>query len=263
MVYKRTYRKPHYIRVAEELRDGINSKQWMPGDLLPSETELCKRFSVSRGTAVKAIEILLRDGLAQRKQGVGTFVLRPALHRMPGYLLGFSETVNRQGMKPTHRLVEMRELARKDALQYGCEEAAILLKRVRLVDDVPWAIHTSLVPLSIIQTAPDIFGDASRVRDADFSLYKAFEDEGLVITHADEAINARLAMEEEVELLDIELPSAVMLVHRWSFDKEDRLIELSEAVYLGECYTYDTRLVRTQGVSTIDNHRPSRGDTWQ
>lgn len=261
MIYKRTYRKPHYVRVAEELRDGIKSKQWVPGDLLPSETELCKRFSVSRGTAIKAIDVLQRDGLAQRKQGVGTFVLRPALHRMPGYLLGFSETVIRQGMKPTHHLIKMCELARKDALQYGCDETAILLKRVRLVDDVPWAIHTSLIPLAIIQRAPDILGDARRVKDASFSLYKTLEDEGIITDHADESINARLATEEEVELLDIELPSAIMLVHRRSFDKDDRLIELNEAVYLGECYTYDTRLVRSQGISGIDNHRASRSDT--
>ena len=73
-----------YLDLASEIRDNIVSKKWKPGDLLPSETQLCRDFGVSRGTVVKALEVLHREGLAQRRQGVGTFVSRPALHRMPG-----------------------------------------------------------------------------------------------------------------------------------------------------------------------------------
>ena len=243
--------KPRYAVLSDELRDGIRAGKWVPGDLLPSEAQLCLKFGVSRGTVVKAIDVLLAEGLLQRRQGVGTFVSRPALHRSPGYLLGFSETVRRQGRVPSHRLMGQRQLDRIEALQFGCDERALLLERIRLVDGFPWAIHTALVPMRVAADVPALTGPDSRVADSDFSLYKTFDEAGLEIDHADEHINVRLATGKEAEQLGIELPSAVMLVHRKSFDNRGNLIELIEAVYLQDCYTYDARLVRSNRLSVL------------
>ena len=251
MTPNRNAGKPRYVVLSDELRDGIREGKWVPGDLLPSEAQLCLQFGVSRGTVVKAIDVLLAEGLLQRRQGVGTFVSRPALHRSPGYLLGFSETVRRQGRMPTHRLIGQRQLDRSEALQFGCDEPALLLDRIRLVDGLPWAIHTALVPMRIAATVPALTGSKSRVEKSDFSLYTTFDEAGLEIDHADETINVRLATEKEAELLGIELPSAVMLVHRKSYDKRGNLIELIEAVYLQDSYTYDARLVRSNPLSVL------------
>ena len=251
MTPNRNAGKPRYAVLSDELRAGIRAGKWAPGDLLPSEAQLCVQFGVSRGTVVKAIDVLLAQGLLQRRQGVGTFVSRPALHRSPGYLLGFSETVQRQGRIPTHRLIGQRRLDRSEALQFGCDEPALLLDRIRLVDGLPWAIHTALVPMRIAATVPALTGPESRVANSDFSLYKTFDEAGLEISHADETINVRLATKKEAGHLGIELPSAVMLVHRKSFDKRGNLIELIEAVYLQDCYTYDARLVRSSPLSVL------------
>ncbi|HSG98172.1 MAG TPA: GntR family transcriptional regulator [Woeseiaceae bacterium] len=245
-----------YLDLASELRDRIVSKKWKPGDLLPSETELCRDFGVSRGTVVKALDVLNREGLAQRRQGVGTFVSRPALHRMPGFILGFSETVRQQGRTPTHRLVDQAELTRTEALQYGCDEPALMLNRIRLVDGVPWAIHKAVIPLSLAEKVPALYGAESEAEQPGFSLYTVLEDAGHTIDHADEAVNTRLATAEEAQLLEIDMPAAVMLVHRKSFDTRGRLVELIEAVYLGECYTYETQLVRAHGASGVSADNP-------
>lgn len=249
----RKVNSPLYLSVATHLREGVSSHKWNPGDLLPSEAQLCHQFAVSRGTVVKAIEVLMSEGLLQRRQGVGTFVARPALHRMPGYLLGFSETVRRQGRVPTHILISETKLNRAESLQFGCDQPAIMFKRIRLVDGVPWAIHNSLVPLTVAESVPSLYGPDSRVTDAEFSLYQAFDENGLVIDHADEAINVRLASKEESDFLKIDRPAAVMLVHRQDFDRSGQLLELVEAVYLEGCYTYDARLVRAQGVAELQS----------
>ena len=244
-------KQPLYVHLAGELREGINSKKWKPGDLLPSESQLCRDFGVSRGTVVKALEVLLAEGLAQRRQGVGTVVSRPALHRMPGFLLGFSETVRGQGRTPSHRLVGRRELSRAQAMQYGCDERALMLNRVRLVDGVPWAIHESVIPLAVAEKVPALTADGAQVQEPGFSLYQAFSDAGLVIDHADEVVNGRLATAEEAELLEIERPSAVMVVHRKSYDPGGRLLESIDAVFLGDCYTYEIRLARAEGLAEV------------
>jgi len=258
MIPGRKALKPRYAVLAETLRDGIRAGRWQPGDLLPSEAMLCEQFGVSRGTVVKAIGVLLAEGLLQRRQGVGTFVARPALHRSPGYLLGFSETVRSQGRLPTHRLLQQRQLSREEAMQYGCDEPALLLERARLVDGLPWALHTALIPLRIARSISALLGPESEVECADFSLYASFAAAGLEIEHADETINVRLATEREARQLGVELPAAVMLVHRRSFDHSARRVELIEAVYLQDCYTYDARLVRSSPLAALHGHNAAK-----
>src|SRR6187402_1845321 len=140
---------PLYVQIADELREGILSRRWLPGDQLPSEPQLSREYNVSRGTVVRAIEILLQEGLAHRRQGDGTYVSRPSLHRQPGFLTGFSRAVRDQGHMPSHRVLAVKSLSPTEAQQYGCGTAAIRLSRLRLVDGTPWAIHNSVIPEQI------------------------------------------------------------------------------------------------------------------
>jgi len=70
---------PLYYQVEQQLRSEIEAGQFAPGDLLPTEAQLCGRFGVSRITIGKALTALERDLLIVRRQGVGTFVadIRP------------------------------------------------------------------------------------------------------------------------------------------------------------------------------------------
>ncbi len=243
---------PLYFRIAAYLRDGITAQTWKPGDLLPSEAQLCRQFEVSRGTVVKALNLLNKEGLTQRRQGVGTFVLRPALHRMPGFLSSFSESVHEQGRQSSQRLLELRRMSRAEAAPFGCGEPGLLLDRVRYVDDVPWALHRSVIPIAVADSIGDLAGPDAKVSNADFSLYRAFADAGFNIEYADETLNVRLATSEEAELLEIDTAAAIMMIHRNSFDAHGRLLESNEAVYPGACYTYEARLVRTHNVLALN-----------
>lgn len=69
-------KKRKYRAVANELRDNILSGKYAPGAAFPSVKMLCRRFSVSHLTAVKAIETLKGMGLVRARNGVGTFVRR-------------------------------------------------------------------------------------------------------------------------------------------------------------------------------------------
>jgi GntR family transcriptional regulator, arabinose operon transcriptional repressor len=50
-----------------------------PGARLPTETDFCKLFKVSRSTVRHALELLEKDGLVNRTRGRGTFLSDPAL----------------------------------------------------------------------------------------------------------------------------------------------------------------------------------------
>lgn len=67
--------------IAEELRRGIETGDFVAGDRLPSEAELTRRHSVSRTVVREAISQLRSDGLVEARKGSGVYVLDPAKAR--------------------------------------------------------------------------------------------------------------------------------------------------------------------------------------
>lgn len=68
---------PLWAQLKAELRGRIHRGDWPPGTRLPSEVLLCETYGVSRITAARAIQELVREGLLQRQRGVGTLVMAP------------------------------------------------------------------------------------------------------------------------------------------------------------------------------------------
>jgi len=65
---------PQYRRIAEELRELIQSGSLEPGEAVPSEAALAARYGVSRGTARHALAELEGAGLVHPVHGKGRFV---------------------------------------------------------------------------------------------------------------------------------------------------------------------------------------------
>ncbi len=59
--------------IRDEIRDLIGV-EFMPGDKIPSENELCVRFDASRTTIREALRALRSMGILEVRQGIGTFV---------------------------------------------------------------------------------------------------------------------------------------------------------------------------------------------
>src|SRR6478672_11912815 len=66
-----------YIQVARALRKDIVDGVYPVGSQLPTEEELCERFSVSRYTVREALRRLREDRLVSSRQGAGTTVVPP------------------------------------------------------------------------------------------------------------------------------------------------------------------------------------------
>ncbi|MEV0419363.1 GntR family transcriptional regulator [Streptosporangium canum] len=71
---------PKYAQLVQALQRRIESGDYPPGSLLPSENQLINEFGVSRPTVVAALRVLREQGWIDSQQGKGRFVRgRPAM----------------------------------------------------------------------------------------------------------------------------------------------------------------------------------------
>lgn len=237
---------PRYLRLADHLREDIASGHYTFGERLPSEPELCRIHGISRGTVVKAFEMLVTEGLAVRRQGAGTFVARVSLKREPGRLMSFTDSVATQGRLASQKLVSVRSATTEQSNSLGLFEAATELTRLRLVDGVTTSLHVSVIPNVVLESLSDQHSKQMRSPNVTyFSLYSAFEAAGLMINRANEHVATRLALPHEIDALSLPNPSAVMVVMRHSYDAKDRLVEATEAIYQSGHYSYEINLLRS------------------
>src|SRR5215475_4515676 len=96
---------PRYSQLMEILRDLCTSLE--PGQIVPSELELCQMYAVSRTTVRKALDHLRQEGLLYRIQGKGTFVSPPKLReRFVHQSVGFYEDLVSRGVEVRTQIVE-------------------------------------------------------------------------------------------------------------------------------------------------------------
>ncbi|HEU5434170.1 MAG TPA: GntR family transcriptional regulator, partial [Thermomicrobiales bacterium] len=97
----RDERRPLHRQIADALRDEIDAGVWQPGDPLPSETDLMRRFGVSRGTVRQARATLRADGAIDGSQGRHFTVRAQPLTQPLGELVSFSACARSLGKTPT------------------------------------------------------------------------------------------------------------------------------------------------------------------
>ncbi len=66
---------PLYAQLENALRESIRRGNWSANEPLPSDRELAEQWRVSRCTVRQALDNLVRDGLIERRQGKGTYIV--------------------------------------------------------------------------------------------------------------------------------------------------------------------------------------------
>lgn len=224
---------PRYYAIEQALRTQIALLR--PHDPLPSESELCKQFKVSRMTARAAVMRLVADGLVYRESGRGTFVAPPATHRRAESLIRFTEEVRSQGKTPTSRLVarEQRLGTPNEVSSLRLDRAAevVSITRVRLADAVPIALEHAVFPAAL-HTLLDLDLTTG-------SLHAALEALGHTPAFGHASLSARNATDAEAALLDLEPGTALLVEHRLIYDQDSAPLELTESCYAGHRYALD------------------------
>ncbi|MDB5327870.1 MAG: transcriptional regulator, GntR family [Phycisphaerales bacterium] len=90
-------RKPRHREVFDTLLSEIASGRFQPGDRLPTEAELAKKFSASRSTVSRAMRDLKGRGLLNRARGGGTHVAKSKSGNRVALFAPFADTAAHLG----------------------------------------------------------------------------------------------------------------------------------------------------------------------
>jgi GntR family transcriptional regulator, phosphonate transport system regulatory protein len=198
------YRRIEAALVAEIAR-GPNK----PGDRLPSESELARRFGVNRHTVRHAISGLVQRGLVRVERGRGAFLVGAAIEYGLGPRTRFSENVIRMGRTPRHDILEIAESfapkAVAKALEIRVGRPIIRWRAVGRADGCPVSLANHYFPG---ERLPGFAAVLRRTRSISKSMAEAGAGE---YTRAWTRIVARAPDIEEIHALDIS-PARTVLV---------------------------------------------------
>lgn len=195
------YTPPKYAQVIDELRRRIESGEYPPGSLLPSEHQLSEEFQIARPTVVRALRVLRQDGWIETQQGKGSFVRgRPALAGLEAARPG-GEALSRDESREPGDLIEAGVSApppRVTALLAGAGDAGVLCRR-RLVrqEGEPSEIVTWWIPARLAE-GTDLAGAEPVPGGVRAHLARR---KGVRIDHVLEQVVARHPTGPEAELL--------------------------------------------------------------
>ena len=71
---------PIYMQIVEVIKKKLASGKLAPGNVLPGEIELSKKFNVARPTLRKALDVLEKEGFITRKKSTGTTIAPQSMH---------------------------------------------------------------------------------------------------------------------------------------------------------------------------------------
>lgn len=234
---------PYYAQICELLRDRILAGEWTLGSRIPTETELCEAYEVSRITVRQALALLVRDGLLVRARGRGTFVHEPHLTAAPRSVSSFSDELTTLGLKPGSRILQSAAVsaASDEAAEMKVDIGTELfsLRRLRTADGRPIGVQNALVVAARFPGLLDLLGH-------DMSLYEIMRRHyGIVATGATEVFRAAGIGHDDARLLECKIGTPGFHVTRVSFDDRG-VFERTSSVLHGDRYQIRIALQKTR-----------------
>lgn len=226
---------PLYRQIKGLITLGLQSGEWRPGELIPSENELALRFGVSQGTVRKAVDELAAENLVVRKQGRGTFVATHQSARAQYRFLHLRPDTGEPREWPQSDILECRRMrapggvARSLRLRAG--EAVVFVRRLLSFSGAPAVLDEIWLPGARFRGLT-----TERLAACTGPLYGLFEAEfGTPMVRATERLKAIGAPVRVAGPLRLTPGAPVLLVDRTSFTYNDAPVEIRR----GHCATRD------------------------
>lgn len=132
----------------------IRSREWAPGELIPTEQELAVDLGCARATVNRALRELADSGIVERRRKVGTRVASTPARRTTIEMPMMSNEIEAMGAKYSYRLHSFESLQASAhvarALKLGVKDPVFQIKCQFLADDRPHCYEVSwLNPIAL------------------------------------------------------------------------------------------------------------------
>ena len=211
---------PAYQRIQSTILHKIESGGLRPGDAVPSERELAKIHQVSLMTARHALASMEREGVVERRRGIGTFVSAPRIHF--NRLMSYTEQMASRNLTASSQVLFARILDDEQEaaarLSLPPKSRIIKFERLRHAAGEPFALETC--HLSEAQFPG--FLQAPLDRESLFAILK--QTYNMELGYADEEVDATAADARTAELLEVARREPLLRIRQVIYSKKGTVI---------------------------------------
>ncbi|MDO4473743.1 MAG: GntR family transcriptional regulator [Eubacteriales bacterium] len=226
-VLRENSNNPLYIQIRDAIQSDIEDGILNPGDKIPSETILQKRYCVSRVTIRKAIDLLVESDDIVRIHGKGMYVSQVKEFRKKEETTGFTKLCKMQGKASISQVIgaNMRKSTEEqmEFFHLSNEEEVLFLERVRKVDGIPFIIETNFFhPSCRFLLEEDLSGSIYDVLERKYHIIpKNIGKNEVIISHANEY---------QAKILRVKVGTVVIVNHAFVYDNENHPLHVVEQV---------------------------------
>jgi len=223
-----------YQQLFELMHHEITAGRWKPGDLIPPEAELVRRYRVSRITVRKMLDLLVREGLIVRERGRGTHVALPRLEHGLSRIVSFTDDMRQRGFQTGTKVLfsgllpAPESIARALGIEAGTELAR--LDRLRLADGEPMCVEQSYLVHRLLPGILDHDFSTQSLREVKVGEY------GIRWSRARQTIQAILSAPELAHVLSVKPNAPLLYIERVSYSQDDVPVEFLRVYYRADRY---------------------------
>jgi len=227
-----------YLTVKDEIEELIVKETFKPGDQLPSEYDLSKKYGVSRMTLREALRALEEEGLVAKKQGLGTFVKTTA-QRIKSILdvnYGVTEMIKNMGFRPGTQEKNVEEVFADShmgkALNVKEGTKIIALERVRTADKIPVAYTLDMIPVTVLPNMNDL-------KDLGESIYDFLQEKcNINLSSSMARLFSTKATRKLADKLRIKLNSPLFLLEQTDTDQAGSPVVFSREYFVNDYFDF-------------------------
>lgn len=231
--------EPAYVQLAKILRRQIAEGAYRPGDQLPSEAQLCRRYGISPMTVRRTINLLSDQDIVNTAQGRGTFV-KPLELGTANFDLGELQDLFLDSASAGVNLLDARivsadeRTARKLGLTEG--DPTIYIRRLFTREEKPIFYHRAYLVFDPTRPIVEAEMDVTTLR----GLFTS--EENTLLKRGKLTIEATLMNEEEATILQTPLPAAAFYLEHLFYDFENCPISWGWFIFRSEHLHFHTQV---------------------
>lgn len=138
----------------DDIRQRIQSREWLPGELIPNETDLASEFGCARATVNRALRSLAEQGFLDRKRKAGTRVTLHPVRRATLHVPIIRKEIEERNQDYSYALITSKSLIPptdvRARMKIDDKQKLLKVQALHLADGKPYVFEDRWVNVAAI-----------------------------------------------------------------------------------------------------------------